>query len=211
LSATTVSGSWGDWVSKALLTINGIMREDDSTVILYDAFYKVSGSYGNFSDTTNNSTNHPYNQITFESLADNYYTQVIVEPESVPKVVVSTGSKPFRTYEVNTFTGTAGQAQDYADYLLSTYGTKAIRVSSITCPLNSQIGALPVYGQSWIGAQVSVLFRGTTYQCKIEGATWSGTPSESQVTFYFSANDLNNFLLLDNTVYGTLDYNRLGY
>jgi hypothetical protein len=62
-----------------------------------------------------------------------------------------------------------------------------------------------------IGAQVSVAFRGTTFQCIVEGVTISATPAGSRYTYFVSGDALNDYLLLDNAVFGRLDFNRLGY
>jgi hypothetical protein len=64
---------------------------------------------------------------------------------------------------------------------------------------------------SMIGARVSVTFRGTVYQSIIEGITVTATPESSRYTFYLSGADLNNYLILNDTVFGRLDYNKLGY
>jgi hypothetical protein len=62
-----------------------------------------------------------------------------------------------------------------------------------------------------VGARVSVTFRGTVYQSIIEGVRVTATPQSSRYTFYLSGADLNNYLVLNDTVFGTLDYNKLGY
>lgn len=209
--ATTISTTWGDWVNRTVLTMNGRLIDVSDGIMVVNAYYKLSAFYGNFSDTTNDASNHFYEQIAFTSLADNYYTQVTVTPESYSPATVSTGSAPYRTYAVNTLNNSTSQATDFANYLLSNYKTPALRIASITCNLNAQISELPAYGMDYISTQVSVAFRGTTYQCIIEGATFSGTPKQATATFYFSSADLNNYLTLDNAVYGKLDNNKLGY
>lgn len=209
--ATTINGTWGDWVNQAVLTMNGRLIDVSDGIMLVNPYYKTSAFFGNFSDTTNDASNHCYEKIEFTSLADNYYTQVIVDPESFGSATVSTGSAPFRTYQVNTLNNSTSQATDYANYLLSNYKTQAVRISSITCNLNAQVTQLPAYSMAYISTQISVAFRGTTYQCILEGATFSGTPGQASATFYFSSADLNNYLTLDNAVYGKLDNNKLGY
>lgn len=209
--ATTISTTWGDWVNRVVLTMNGKLIDIGTGVNPVNAFYKIPATFGGFSDTLNDADNHPYNQITFSSLADNWYTEVTVDPESFSAQTVTDGSAPYRTYLVNTLNASTGQALDYANYLLATYKTQALRIFSITVSLNAQKGDFPSYGQGYIGTQITVLFRGTTYQCVIEGGTFSGTPAEASATFYLSAQDLNNYLILDNAVYGKLDSNRLGY
>jgi hypothetical protein len=209
--ATTITGTWADWINSCALTMNGRITDIGSGIVISNAFFKLPATFGNFSDTTNDYNNHIYNQIEFSSLADNFYTQVTVDPESFSPATVSTGSAPFRTYQVNTLNASTAQATDYANYLLSTYKTQALRIMSITCSLNAQSIEIPRYAQGYIASQVSVLFRGTTFQCTIEGGTWSGTPESASATFYLSSRDLSNYLILNDAVYGKLDENKLGY
>jgi hypothetical protein len=56
-----------------------------------------------------------------------------------------------------------------------------------------------------------VAFRGTTYQCIVEGVTMSASPASSSFTFHLSGADLNAYLILNNAVFGRLDFNKLGY
>jgi hypothetical protein len=61
------------------------------------------------------------------------------------------------------------------------------------------------------GVQVTVTFRGTVFTCIIEGVSITATPESSRYTFYLSGADLNAYLILDNTVFGKLNENKLGY
>ena len=220
MAATTVSSTWADWVARAALTVNARLW-DSSTAngswIVSPFFSNVSTV--NFSDTENNATNQIYNQINFDSLSDNFYTQIQVDPESygVATVTQAGASLPYRTYQVNTLNNSTSQATDYANYLLANYGTAQFAISSFTCMAEAQssfqldkIGYESLMPQA-PGTQVSVAFRGTTYQCIIEGVTMSATPAGASFTYFVSGADLNAYLILDNTVFGTLDYNKLGY
>ena len=209
--ATTVSSTWGDWVNRAVLTMNGKLIDISDGILMVNAYYRIAGFFGNFSDTTNDASNHIFEQIAFTSLADSFYTQVTVDPESFAAATVQTGSAPFRTYLVNTFNASTSQATDFANYLLSTYSTATQRILSVTCNLNAQIGDIPSYQMGEIGSTVTVTFRGVTLNCVLEGATFSGNPTQSSATFYLSSQDLNNYLILDDAIYGKLDFNRLGY
>jgi hypothetical protein len=173
----------------------------------------------NFSDVANDSTNQVYNQINFDSLADNFYTQVTVTPESFGAATVtkSGATTPYRTYQTNTLNASTAQATDFANYLLGNYGTAKFAISSFTCMAEAQssfqldkIGYLALLTRA-PGTQVAVTFRGTTFQCIIEGVTMSATPAGASFTYFVSGADLNAYLLLDNTVFGTLDNNKLGY
>lgn len=211
MSGTTITGTWGDWVNKTLLTVNGRMLTNGNNQTLFDYSYQSIASWGNFSDTTNNATNHAYNQIEFSGFADNYYTQVTVSPEALSSATVQTGSIPYRTLLTNTLNASTAQATDFANFLLNNYKTRKLGITSFTCNLQTQVGQYPSYGNFFIGEQVAITFRGTTYNCIIEGSSWSGTPGESNVTFYVSGADLNAYLILDNAVFGRLDFNKLGY
>jgi hypothetical protein len=209
--ATTISSTWGDWVNKAVLTMNGKLIDVSDGIFMVNAYYKIPGFHGNFSDTVNDANNHSYEQISFTSFADSFYTQVTVDPESFSPATVQTGSAPFRTYLVNTFNNSTSQATDFANYLLSTYSTATTRILSVTCNLSGQNGDIPAYSMGEIGSTLTVTFRGTVFNCVLEGATFSGNTTQASATFYLSGQDLNNYLTLDDPVYGTLDNNKLGY
>jgi hypothetical protein len=214
--ASTISSTWGDWINSCVLTMNGRLIEFSESVLAVNAYYQIPPSYLNFSDVPADwaNTANKYNQISFQGLADNYYTQVTVDPADYAAQTVQTGTAPYRTYTVNTLNSSTGQALDMANYLLANYQTPRLAISSITVNMQSCGSGtffLPFYGNQSIGTAVSVKFRGTTYNCIIEGSSWSGTPGNINATFYLSSALYNNFLLLDNTVYGTLNNNRLGY
>jgi hypothetical protein len=211
-AATTLNSTIGDWANLVALTMNGRIQDAGPTfgLTFFNQYWKGTNVYGDFSDTGAGGTN-PYTEITFDSLADNYYTQVAVDPESFAEQRVQTGAAPYRTYKVNTLNASTGQALDYANYLLSTYQTPALAISSFRVFLDDT-AFNPTFGCTDIGTQVAVTFRGTTYQCIIEGAAFSGTPQGGvYATYYVSGADLNNYLLLNNAVYGRLDFNKLGY
>jgi hypothetical protein len=218
MAATTVSSTWGDWLNKVLVTINGRMHDGflPGNIFVRSPFDFGSAS-ANFSDVANNSTNQVYDQISFGSYADNYYTQVTVDPENFAAATVETGSAPFRTLLTNTFNASTSQATDYANYLLGNYDEQGQALLSISCLAEAQnsfkldaltgSGSLAIYP----GTQVTVTFRGTVFTCIIEGVSMTATPESSRYTFYLSGADLNAYLILNSTVFGRLDYNKLGY
>jgi hypothetical protein len=159
-----------------------------------------------------------YDQATFGAWSDNYFTQVSVDPADYSQqTVTKTGATiPYRTYTVNTLSASEGQALDQANYLLSQYQTQKFALTSVSCLAEAQTSfkldkmGLTQLGEM-IGARVSVTFRGTVYYSIIEGITVTATPESSRYTFYLSGADLNNYLILNDTVFGRLDYNKLGY
>jgi hypothetical protein len=220
LAATTINSTWGDWVNRVCQSTNS--RIWDSFDYLSTAVispFSSNVNTVNFSDTANDSTNQVYNQINFDSLADNFYTQVTVTPESFGEATVTKvgATVPYRTYQTNTLNASTAQASDYASYLLSNYDTPRFAISSFSCMAEAQasfqldkIGAVNTLAYA-PGTQVAVAFRGTTYQCIIEGVNVSASPAGAMFTYYVSGADLNAYLILDNATFGVLDANKLGY
>lgn len=219
MAATTINGTWGDWLNSSLVSVNGRMADFGGigNIVVRDPYLGAVCTV-NFSDTTNNATNQVYDTLRFDALADNYYTQVQVKPESyaVQTVLKAGATTPYRTLTVNTFNSSTSQATDLANFLLSQYQTQKFAISQISCSAETQnsfqLDKLGLSGlQEMIGARVNVTFRGTTYTCLIEGVSLTATPEGARYTYDVSGADLNNYLILDDAVFGTLDNNRLGY
>ena len=224
MAATTVTGTWGDWLNRSLLTINGRMIDALENAVEVQWGYGTGSSTANFSDVANNATNQVYDEINFLSLADNFFTQITVTPESASASTVSKSgaSLPYRTLQTNTFNFSTGQATDFANYLLSTFGTSKFAVGSISCLAAAQnsfqldkIGRAENGGYSLpyaIGTQITIAFRGTTINAYVEGVDVTASPSGSRYTYYLSGDDFNNVLILgSDPLRSRLDYNRLGY
>jgi hypothetical protein len=81
---------------------------------------------------------------------------------------------------------TANQAYFGVDFLLN-YG-------------NSNTGSRELV----ITSKVELKFRGETYYGVVEGYKVSANPSNTRVTLYFSPQDQNDYLILNDAVYGTL-------
>jgi hypothetical protein len=225
LAAAPSDGTWADWFSQVCLTLNARLQDsvDSESVLILSPYYRGIVPDISFSDTTNDSNHQVYQQIRFWSLADNYYTQVIVDPSTGATQSVNKSGVELRTYSISTLHVSEARALDYANYLLNNYSDPAVEIASITCfglAQNSfqldKIGVTntevqPFYLSACPGAQVEVTFRGSTLTCIIEGVTATLTPSDSTFTFHLSGADLNAYLLLDNAVFGKLDENKLGY
>jgi len=218
-----ITGTWGDWYNQLLTTLNGRMWDTNlvNEIKVVSPFYQnpvTEGATPVFSDTPT-SAQYSYDQIDFNSYADNYWTQVSVTPlgGSVVTVTQAGATTPYRTYTINTLNSSTGQATDFANYLASLYGTAQFRIASVSClsEATQRNGFLDSLGSqspaSYPGMRCSVTFRGTSYPAIIEGVTISATPESSRYTFTLSSAEQNNYLILDSTVYGTLDYNKLGY
>lgn len=212
--ASIIDNTWGDWLNQCVLTMNGRMIDFGNALVVVNAYYQIAPTWGGFSDTPADWTAgfSPYQKIDFQGIGDNYYTQVTVDPADYAAQTVQTGVAPYRTYTVNTLNSSTGQALDMANYLLATYQTPQLAIASVTVNMQSCISNnLPGYGATYIGTALTVKFRGTTYNCIIEGVQWSGQPGDINATFFLSGQAYNNYLILDNATYGQLDFNRLGY
>ena len=219
LAASTVGSSWADWINTTNSSINGRIY-DYLGRLYWNGPYQIPTSTINFSDTTNDATNQVYDQINYDSLGQNFFTQVTVTPTGLAAQVASSGSAPYRNLGLATFNGTTGQALDLANYLLNNYKTPVNSISSISCNASAQasmqldaIGTDSDGANFWssISRRVSVAFRGQTIVGVIEGMALSATPESARYTFYLSPADLNAYLILNDAVFGRLDFNKLGY
>jgi hypothetical protein len=224
-AAATIDGTWGDWLAKTALSANARMwnTKDNSlfdiTILSPFDLYTTQNYFSDVRPQPEVSAS--YDQITFEGYADNYYTQVKVQPDGLATqtVTLSGATAPLRTYVVNTNNATTGQALDFANYLLNNYSTPKLALASVSCVAEAQtldmlLDKFAGVTQSFAripGVRTRVQFRGTSYECIIEGVTMSASPQGARFTFYLSGADLNQYLILDELFYGKLDLNRLGY
>lgn len=222
MGGQTLNGTWGDWLNRVLLTLNNRLRQTLSLEVV--SKYDIGVLTQSFAES-DGPLFQRYDQVVFDSLADNYYTQITVDPEGLAEQTVQTGSAPYRTYKVDTLNATTGQALDYANYLLQNYDDPELSLSAIIATSQQQGtnfyldtlgmvgGGLPptYYTQKLVGHATSLILRTVGYNFVIEGLTVSGNPESQRFTYYVSAQDLNAYLILNDSVYGTLDNNKLGY
>lgn len=215
-----------DWFQKFLNTVQG-RPLDGATVNLsttgQPSIYVASNATNlfagvSFSDTTNNATTDIYDVLNFDSLADNYITQVIVTSPDYSPQTAETGSAPYRSFTVDTYANSESQAEDIANYLLVTAQGQSVQPSAISAISSGQntpridtlnnVGnfgtffALPLFF-------TRITFRGVTYVARIEGATISANPEQTRVTYYLSPAEANPWLILDNATFGILNTNKL--
>jgi len=175
-----------------------------------------------FNDGTTTSQTYQmlYDGIEFRSSADNYYNQVTITPQAVAAQTATLSQTPLYAWEKSTLDYSTGQAADHAQYLLNNFQDRSNLIASITFTDVQQVtsnGPQPynpfpaqaMGGQ--ISAKCSVGFRGTVYRCIIEGVAVTAVPGVARCTLYLSPEDTNAYLILDDTTYGRLDYNKLGY
>jgi hypothetical protein len=177
-----------------------------------------------FNDGTNTAYAYDvyYDEVEFRSSADNYYTSVSVDPEAVATQTATLGTTPVYGWNKTTLDYSTAQALNHAEWLLNNFQTKDSTVASISFLDVAQPDAIPplytfenptplsiiVEG---ISARTVIGFRGDVYNTVCEGVQISATPSQTRVTMYLSGQDTNAYLVLDDTTYGKLDLNKLGF
>ena len=226
VTAEGTTSSLLDWFQKFLNTTQG--RPLDGMSVYLDPeeqpnVWVISNATNlfttvNFSDSANNSTNNIYNVFDFDSLADNFVTQVIVTSPDYADQTAEVGSAPFRSLTVDTYADSASQAADIASYLLATSQGQVIAPSQVSAVSSGQsdcrLDTLNTSNPFYIFARLptyftKITFRGVTYVARIEGATLSALPDQTRVTYYLSPAEANPWLILDSATNGLLDTNKL--
>ena len=226
-SAQTYTGNALDLLNELTLTEVGRIIEiwDDSgggnIALLWDGrnYYQESGIQ--FSDETADSATHlKYDQIGFTSAAENFYTQVTIEPQGLASQTESSGSAPFYGLTQSSLDATTTQADNHAAYLLNAFDSSAAALNSLSFTYSEQRTTLlsmfnncfSASETQWsIGELIAVKFRGSTYSAVIEGFTVSADLDDTRVTLDLSSEQVQNYLVLNNAVFGTLDENKLGF
>jgi hypothetical protein len=164
-----------------------------------------------FSDVPANwGSAYKYDSLEFRALSDAYADRVEIDPDGLPVSAAGTGT---RTQRFRSVDQTTLQAQAHAEYVLNLLAALGdvpylIRCSAIT---QDEDDLLDYFSQAVNGYKINVAFRSTTYAAIIEGGFASATPDNVVGTLYLSAQDQNAYLILDDTTYGKLDENKLGF
>jgi len=168
-----------------------------------------SFSFCYFADPTApaNAYNVPYTAVDFLNTGEYLANTVIVEPEGLADQTVGT-AKPVLNF--GTLDQTTSQAADLAGYIKNTLDSNTVRPLSVTVLIDAMTTNNWQYA-IFPGAQVRLILRGTTYDCIVEGASFTASPSATQATFNLSSASAYSFLRLDDAVFGTLDNNKLGF
>jgi hypothetical protein len=108
---------------------------------------------------------------------------------------------------------TTQQAQDHAEYVLNLLDALgevpySIRAQAIN---QTEDDLIDYFSQVINGYKIDVVFRGTTYAAIVEGGQCRATPDNVVGTLFLSGQDQNAYLVLDDTTFGKLDENKLGF
>jgi hypothetical protein len=164
-----------------------------------------------FSDVPANwGSAYKYDSLEFRALSDAYADRVEIDPDGLPIASAGGGT---RTQRFRSVDQTSLQAQAHAEYVLNLLAALGdvpylIRCSAIT---QDEDDLLDYFSQDINGYKINVAFRSTTYAAIVEGGFASASPDNVVGTLYLSAQDQNAYLILDDTTYGKLDENKLGF
>jgi hypothetical protein len=225
VKAVATEGPLLNWLQTFMNTVQGRLIDGAPRVAVDDANRRGSififsnatdlTTTSKFSDVSNDSTNAIYDVLDFDTLADNYITQVIVKAPGLADEVAEVGTAPYRSFVVETYAVINTQSQDLADYYLAAVDDQVVAPNAVSVVSAGQNGTnidslntaifcyLPAF-------KTRIQFRGTTFPARIEGATMTATPEQTRVTYYLSSAEANPYFILDSTDFGVLDQNKLG-
>ena len=160
-----------------------------------------------FGDGTVAGSNTTYMGLDFVNDGAYYANTVIVEPEGLADQI-NGSSRP--TLNFKTVDQTTSQAANLATYIKDTLNINLTRPKMIRFNLDNQTNNTFVASLE-VGAQVQIDLRGVSYPCVVESVSIVASPSTTDATLVVSSADAYRYLVLDNTVFGTLDNNKLGF
>jgi hypothetical protein len=230
---SAASGTGGTYNGTILNRLNVLNNTEKgllfagTSVIGFSARSQVgafSGWNGTLTRSTSNSANLTYTDIRRIGLGDNFMNQVNVTPESVASQLYNnTASQTaygISGYTVSTADSTTTQAAGLASWLGQIQGDPAtlryeVDFDDISCNatafrdfLYNVLYAQAVYTNlQWQAQGQSVQTLGTI----VEGMSYSGTPTQTDVTVYLSPVLYYQYFILNSAINGILNTNRLGW
>jgi hypothetical protein len=171
------------------------------------------GTLINFTDNSVASTlpAASYQQITFKSRADSYFTETIVEPAGLAP---QTAGTPSPTFTMQSYDETITQAANLAAYVLATLQVSqdAPAFVSLIAENNTDFLIFELARQGITGIYTAlVTLRGVQYSCFVEGVTISADPAQTRFGFDLSSSEAAVGFILDDSILGVLDTSKLGF
>jgi hypothetical protein len=225
-AAQTYSGNGLDLVNLVMTTEMGYIQESGT-------YTDTGGGTGTITPTINfqgrqsiqsianpmtdvsNDLSPAYDAIEFASAAQRYFTEATINPIALASQSAGSG---FYNLTQDSVDFSTSQALSHAQYLVSQYDSTAFKPYKLISNYSNQTNTTAqaafennlVQGTN-IGSLILIIHRGTGYWNVIEGQTISIAPGETQLEITFSPLDNNNYLILDNSLYGKLNENKLGF
>jgi hypothetical protein len=206
MSATTVTDENGLAVlQKIVNTEQGLFYATGDALTFYSRNWQSNTTFYAFGDA--GGANTAYQQVQFLSMADNYATYVLITIDGGTPTVTGTGVYSYNLDSYALDATEAGYIGQYVEGALS--ATEAVP-NTLSVMLNTETSGRTLNALTENSA-VTLTLRGQTYTANIIGWTISSTPEQTRVTFQLAGTEQYNYLVLNNSVYGTLDNNRLGF
>jgi hypothetical protein len=211
-----ISGDAGNVINQLVATEQGRLKEQASSLVFYgrdvtlDATEAPTSYTGfKFTDSSPATTGIAYDVVTFASFTDNFFTQVTVNPNGLTVQQAGDGA---RNLQISTYDESEDQAQELANYTLGEFDTSTSVPVSISTRNSLQWLLDPCkVVAAGVGYRLPIELRGTTYNSVIEGWSVTADPDDVRYTFNVSGFPQNNFFILDDPIYGRLDFNKLSF
>ena len=185
----------------------GYLWAVDNEIYWYPRNWQTEVVYQNFTDTGTGSNPVKYDRVQFAALADTAVTKVIVEASGLAAQSSGTGNN---TYVVQTYSETTAQADNLADYFAGSLNVDTAEPIQISVLLNDQPNTKALFAIEPLSG-INLTLRGSVYQTIILGWTLTGDPTATRISYNVISADFFRYLILNDTTYGRLDFNRLGY
>ena len=188
-------------------TEGGILDAGDDFIGWLPRNWQTLGPAQNFTDDGTGTFPITYDRLQFSALADTAVTKVIVEPSGLANQSSGTGTNVFT---VQTYSRTTTDAADVAAFLAGSLTVTRPQPTEISLLLNNQANNRALTALT-IGSQINIKFRGVTYRTLVLGTAISSNPSATRISYQIVSADFYQYLILDDTVFGKLDENKLGW
>ena len=147
-----------------------------------------------------------YDVLEFTSMADNFADQVVVNIRAGNTVTAGTG--PY-SFSLDTYSVSDAEGEYVAQFELASLDVETAVPNRIGFTLTTQTN------NGWIDWDIYkkavIKFRTNTFRAFVLGVTYTGTLSDTRITYSLASSEFYEFLILDDAILGQLDYNKLGW
>lgn len=165
--------------------------------------------------TLTTTTNYKYEEVAFKSAAEDFYNSVTVQPLGLASQTTTAGTTPIYSYVAESYDVSTAQALSLAQYIRFKYDTTTSSPRSLGFKISQQTAADAVLFlnivSNFLGLEIEIVLRGVRFFCVIEGVNITASPDDTRILFHVSSNETNDYLILNDAVYGRLNFNKLGF
>jgi len=225
-SAQTYTGNLKAFVDTAVRTEQGRLRSTPTAPTALDMgnldfvgrgslFYGPTPTPEWSDGTLASDTGYKHQQVKFKSASEDFYNSVTVEPLGLASQTSTSGTTPIFSYVAQSYDVSTSQALSLAQYIRFKYDTTNSTPRELGFTISQQTTANAVWFlnlvSNFLGLEINIILRGVRYYCVVEGVTITASPDDTRILFSVSSNETNDYLILNDDVYGRLDNNRLGF